>query len=250
MKTYCLIFTLHLLTWNLVFGEIKNGYSAEIHGTRKSLERLYSLQEEDGNLSVFQKADLSSRIQRLQSFITYYELTENLLSQFVAIAPDMYNEMDSLQDSKGRPVDVYVKFLPEVLMQGGVSGTTNLGQSADDKDAYLSEYGLHSVSIKISSVNKSLLLLAHEFGHAKYQASNLSIYKEFYSVNYQNNNFHSKEIGHNSDDPSGKMAIEFENKFRGNYLNFLKGNNEKVANPLVLLMEIRKSFAKNAFAVR
>ena len=233
-----------LVSISNLFGEIKNGYGIEINGARASLKTLEAIVAGSKNLSVFQNADLNMKIERLRKFITYYELTENLLGQFRSITPGIYHEIDSIKDSKGRPVHVYVKFLPEESMQGGISGTTNMEQAASDKDAYSSEYGLHTVSITISTVNRCLFLLAHEFGHARYQVPNLLTYTEFYSTYYQNNNFMAKEIGHNSNDPSGQSARVYEKRFRDEYMRFLKKTTDKLASPFALVQEIRKSLIR------
>ena len=170
--------------------------------------------ESNNTLSIFQKGEINSKIQSLKTFISYYELTENLLQQFRTLAPDLYNETDTIKDKKGRMVDVYVKFIPEMEMQNGISGTTNIAQHENDKDAYLSEYGAHTVSVKISTVKKALLLLAHEFGHISYQVPNLATYVAFYSEFYQEHVGITKQRGHFSNDLSGQKAHEYVNRFR------------------------------------
>jgi hypothetical protein len=40
MKRYCPLILMFLLTWNYLFGEIKNGYGSEIKGIRESLKSL------------------------------------------------------------------------------------------------------------------------------------------------------------------------------------------------------------------
>ena len=164
--------------------------------------------------------------------------------QFRTIAPSLYTEIDTIKDCTGKTVTVYVKFAPESEMQQGAAGTTNIACLEKDKNVYQSEFGPSTVSVKIASVKKSLLLLAHEFGHVKYQVQNLATYIEFYSTYYQNSTFNSKYIGHNSNDPSGQKALEYENIFRDQYLNFLKTTTVKVDSPLALLQAIRKTYGQ------
>ena len=247
MKTYCLFIAMFMLTWNCLFGEIKNGYGAEIKGIRESLRSLNTLLTEDPNLTLFQKAEIKNKINKLLDYITYFELTEELLVQFKTIAPSLYNEIDSIRDRTGQAVTIYVKFVSEKEMQQGAAGTTNITHLENDKNVYESEYGPNSVSIKIASVKKALLLLAHEFGHVKHQVPNLASYIEFYSASYQNGTFNSKYIGHNSNDPSGQKAIEYENRFRSSQQLFVKTPTTKMENPLALLGTIRKSVAKTVF---
>jgi len=249
MKTYCLFMTVFMLTWNCLFGEIKNGYGSEIKGIRESLKSLNTCLTEDPDLSLFQKAVIRDKIKKLVDYITYFELTEELLEQFRTIAPEMYNEIETIRDSVGHNVTVYVKFVPEKEMQRGAAGTTNLAHLENDKNVYHSEYGPNTVSVKIASVNKSLLLLAHEFGHVNYQVPNLASYIEFYSMHYQNDTFKSSYIGHNSNDPSGQKALEYESLFREQFLNLLKTSAVKVENPLALLQEIRKTVGQERNAL-
>ncbi len=238
MKTYVLFLTLYLLILHHSSAEIKNGYGTEINGARESLQSLKVLLM-DNNLSIFQKISIKTKISELVKFITYYELTEKLLEQFKTIAPDLYYEIDTLTDCKGRPQHVYVKFIPETEMPGGVAGTTNIAQDNDDENTYTSEYGAHTVSIRIAAVKKSLVLLAHEFGHVKYQVPNLLSYVQFYSKYYLANTYKAKSFGHNDNDPSGESARVYVNRFREKYLNFLRIADAKVEPPIALLQEIK-----------
>lgn len=222
-------------------GEVKNGYEPEINGMRNSLKALTTLLNEENDFSIYQRATMKNKINKLVEYISYYELTETLLHQFREIAPEIYDEIEVLKDGSGQSVTVFVKFVSELEMQHGAAGTTNLNHIETDKSIYLSEYGLRTVSIKIASVTKSLTLLAHEFGHVNHQVTNLVSYVEYYSTHYQNENFKSKFIGHNSNDPSGQKAIEFENRFRERYMDFLKSGMPKSGNPLALLQTIKKN---------
>jgi hypothetical protein len=208
---------------------------------RNSLKALNTLLDEDNSLSVFQRSSMRTTIKKLVEHISYFELTEELLRQFKNIAPEMYNEINSLTDVTGQPVTVFVKFVPETEMMGGAAGTTNIAHDEGNKNIYQSEYGPHTVSVKIASVTKSLILLAHEFGHVKYQVTNLATYLEYYSVHYQNETFNSKYIGHNSNDPSGQASLEYENQFRVRYINYLSSNKLKPENPFALLNDIQKT---------
>jgi hypothetical protein len=69
---------------------------------------------------------------------------------------------------------------PKQKCSRGVAATTNIACLEGDKNVYYSEYGPNTVSVKIASVKTSLLLLAHEFWHAKYEVTNLAISPERY----------------------------------------------------------------------
>lgn len=243
MKTYCLFIASFLLTWNCLFGEIRNGYGLEIEKVRASLKSLQDLLSKETSLSFTQRSEMKTSIDKIITYISYYELTEGLLVQFRTIAPDLYQEIETLTDGTGHKVTVYVRFASEQEMQHGAFGTTNIAHHISDKNIYASEYGPYTVSIKIASVNKALLLLAHEFGHAIYQVPNLAIYFVYYTAYYQNSTFRSSYIGHNSNDASGRQALMYENAFRERYTQFLRTTTDKLGTPVALLQEIRKTIS-------
>jgi hypothetical protein len=241
MKTYCLYLAASVLSFNCLFAQIKNGYEQEIRGIKESLIGLAKMLSSDVDISPTKKHQIRANIAKLSEYVMYYQLTEELLDQFRLIAPELYTSIDSIKDSQGRRVTVYVRFASEMEMQNGAHGTTNLNQSQHDLSLYTSEYGEGTVSIKIASVTKSLTLLAHEFGHVFYQVRNLERYAVDYASWYQNETFNSKYIGHNTNDLSGRMAIEYENLFRDQFLAYSRNATVKIDSPLALLETIRKS---------
>lgn len=241
MKTYALWLTMTLFLFFPSTAKIKNGYSLDIHGARESLKNIKRILKEDKDLSIFQRMAMHSKIKDLTEFIIYFELTDKLLEQFEAISPDLYAEIDTLTNRKGRSVDVFVRFVPEEEMPRGVAGTTNVAQDTADPDAYSSEYGLHTVSVRIRAEKKSLHLLAHELGHVRYQVPHLASYMSFYAQYYLENNFRAKSIGHNDNDASGRQARAYSQRFKLHYLTFLKTTKPKVQSHLALIQEIKNS---------
>jgi hypothetical protein len=246
MKTYCFYLAASLLSFNCLFAQIKNGYEREINGIKESLTSLTNMLSSDVDMPTSKKHQIRANIAKLSEYVLYYQLTEELLDQFELIAPELYTSIDSIKDSHGRRVTVYVRFASELEMQNGAHGTTNLNQSVQDPSLYTSEYGDGTVSIKIASVTKSLTLLAHEFGHVSYQVSNLKSYALNYAAWYQNETFNSKYIGHNTNDPSGRMALEYENLFRDHFLAYSRSAAVKIDSPLALLETIRKSIYRKS----
>src|SRR5688500_5831314 len=244
MKTYALLLATCFLLTISAPAKIRNGYATDIESARGSLRSLKILLKEHHSLSIFQRLAISNKIDDVTEFITYHELTEQLLQQFKSISPDLYDEIDTIKDRIGRTLDVYVKFVPEKEMPSGVAGTTAMDPDDNDKDACVSEYGLRTVSITISAVRKSLFLLAHEFGHVRYQAPNLEAYQQYYSKFYLANNYKFKSMGHNDKDPSGRLAANFTRRFRNQYLNVLKHRDNKLVSYLVLLQEIKDQIRK------
>lgn len=221
--------------------QIKNGYEKDIFDYEATLKNYKKLLL-TGELSLHQRRLIKSHIDSLVNNISYYHLTESLLSQFQKMAPDLFSEISSIKDAKGRPVNVYVKIIPKNGTAMKAWGITYLNQLRDDSDAYVSEYGTYTVSVKIWAVNKALFVLAHELGHVKYQvphlASYVKDYKKYYLTAY--NNFHN--WGHHPRDLSGKSAHQYAKRFRKEYFQFVKTSSEKIQNPIDLLARLRKNF--------
>ena len=247
MKNLCLPLVIAVLYSNPISAAVQNGYGLHIYEVRESLKTLQTILDETDTLTVFQKGEIKKKIGTLLEYVTYYELTEQLLSQFRLIAPDLLNMVDSVRSKNGVPITVYVRFVSEKDMQHGAHGTTNIAHVTNDPDLYTSEFGPATVSVKIASVNRSLLLLAHELGHVFYQVKNLATYIGFYSRSYQNETFHSTYIGHDDADLSGITALEFENVYRNCYSSLVKATGEKVEPPFSLLATIRRNVGRTIF---
>ena len=248
IRNYCLHILMFILTCHAVFGEIKNGYAKNISGTKQSLAILRASLLDDGNMTPGARRKIQSTIATLVDHVAYYDLTEGLLIQFKTIAPELYAQIDTISDRLGRPVDVYIKFVPVDATSVKAWGLTYMDQSSDDKDAYQSEYGKFTVSVKVWIVRRALLVLAHELGHIKYQVPNLASYFEFHKKHYTNMPARTS-MGHNIDDPSGKWATQFGKMFQKKYADFLKISMEKVQNPLDVLVRLKKNWSKNALLI-
>lgn len=236
------LFCLHTLQ-----ASVKNGYDLHFEEARESLKTLQAIIEQTDTLSWNQKYHIKNKIAELLEYITYRELTQQLITQFRLIAPDLYNRVDSLTSSNGKAITVYVRFVSEKEMSLKVHGTTNIAHDNNDPDLYSSEFGPATVSVKIASVNRSLYLLAHEFGHAVYQVKNIRTYSVFYSKHYLSETLSATSIGHNSDDASGLMALEFEKMFRDRFVTFNRIASAKIESPGTLLGTIRHSLDKTIF---
>ena len=247
-RNHCLLILIFVLTVNAVFGKIRNGYEKNISASRQSLTILTNLPENE-NITSWQRRKTQSAIATLIDHVAYYELTEGLLMQFKATAPELYVQIDTITDRLGRPVDVFVRFVPVDGTSVKAWGLTNVKQSSDDKDAYQSEFGKFTVSVKIWIVRSALLVLAHELGHVKYQVPNLASYCEFYKKHYDPTPA-TNSMGHDIDDPSGRWANQFGRTFQKRYADFIKKSIDKVQNPLSVLARLKKNWSKNALSDR
>src|SRR5688500_7812188 len=109
MKTLYFILTLNILSSSYLLGKIRNGYEYELQSHKLSLQKINLLLAGDQGISFAQRMKMKSNIDELNIHIAGYELTQALLVQFRIISPELYQEIDSLRDKRGRPTDVYVQ---------------------------------------------------------------------------------------------------------------------------------------------
>jgi hypothetical protein len=251
MKKYGVIVIMFLFVLNSAWAKLKNGYEKDIRDVREKLKNYNHILKTNDNLPASERRHLKTDIKNLIVYQSYYELTEELLKQFKQISPEIYNRIDSIKDAKGRYTDVYVKFIPrnEALIMAG--GVTYMSQSAEDQHACISEYGKHSVSIKIWLFIEALPALAHELGHVNYQVANLATYSEYYKKLYLPFSTQSNHLGHAHNDRSGKDAITFQKEFKKAYLNQsrARGENARFESPFVLMEGIKKKVSNKQISV-
>jgi len=239
MKTYCIYFALFVL-FNPLYAEIKNGYAAGISTAHTSLDVFSSLLKESG-WTPHRRRVMEAKRLALVKYITYHDLTENLLKQLETIAPDLYKEIDTIRNRNGKITDVYVRFIPEEEASMPAWGITGIAHTPGDENTYLSEYGERSVSVKVCAVSQALLVLAHEFGHVKYIVPNLASYRVYHIARYPPCSIQSNHIGHDTDDKSGKSAVEFEKRFKTSYYaKYLSNDIVRNDSPAVLVRKIRR----------
>lgn len=248
MKKFLIALSAAVLIHVTVAAEIKNGYASKINDAFLALNNLSKILTEDINrdtnsgvkLFLFKKQKLKLEIRKLEQFIHYYELTEKLLGQFNIIAPDLYNEIDSIKDANGENIDVYVKFVPNEWMIVSQKGITEMDKSEYDENVCTSVYGNRSISVMICLEIHSLFILAHEFGHVKYLGPHFATYMKYYKKTYQGQSFDSNYIGHHSKDPSGKMAISFARRYRLYYKMYRKNAKDLRKIPIALNNNIER----------
>jgi hypothetical protein len=242
MKKYSVIAIMCFLMLNGAWAKLRNGYEKDIHSVRERLKSYNDILNTNNNLSAAQRRKMKTSINELIFYQSHYELTEELLKQFERVSPGLYNRIDSIKDAKGRITDVFVKFIPREESLVMAAGITRMAQCDEDKDACFSEYGKHSVSVRIWISSRALLVLSHELGHVNYQVPHFDTYIEYYKTQYSSPFTDSHCIGHSPTDQSGRNASTFEKEFKKDFFNnekFGKGN-ARLESPLILMEEIRK----------
>lgn len=239
MKLLCLVLvSVSIVSLEIAPGAIKNGY-VEIENARKSLNSLKSITLSTTNLPPEQRRKVEGTIKSLTDYITYFELTEELLGQFRLTAVELYKEIDSIRDKNGKLTDVYIKFIPKAAADIQHPGSTYLIYRDGDDTSY-SEYGPHTVSVKVWIMDTSLSILAHELGHIKFEVPNLADYNNYHKVSYRAINNESNYLGHRPSDPSGQSAFAYEKRFSENRKAYLRSTQQKQTSPFQMLTEIRE----------
>jgi hypothetical protein len=243
MKSLLVLSFLLVVILHNLFGEIKNGYEKDIRHIRLSLQSLKDFLAGSQEMTAAESRRVKANIRSLMEYLVYHDVTNRLLDQFKRISPDLYHEIHTLKDSKGRSVDVYVKFVHRETIALDIPGIVLLRQSVEDAHTCMSEYGQASASVLVSLSNSSLMVLSHEFGHLKYIVPNLSTYLRFYkranAAACGNGSF-----GHSGGDLSGINALRYEKMFRLNFVRYRKVDSNEFVAPLALLTTSRRNIVE------
>lgn len=202
MKRLCII-TLAILCFGMYqhsYAEIRNGYDNLLKAAQIKMDNLHAIANEDLNneqrkrLKKWLKAvhKIAKKLRENQT------ITQALIEKFRTIDPDLYHDINTIHNAEGNETDVYIKVVE--YLGPGLEGATNVAHSTDNPHVYTSEYGDHSVSVKIADMNpiRTLRTLVHELGHVRYQVPHLAEYTIYYKQAYQD----SHRIGHHDKDPS------------------------------------------------
>ncbi len=202
MKRLCIL-TLAIVCLGLhqqTYAEIRNGYDNLLKAAQIKMDNLHAIANEDLNneqrirlkkwLKVVHK--MEKKLRKNQT------ITQALIDKFRRIDPDLYHEINTIQDAEGNETDVYIKVVDN--LGPGLEGATNVAHSTDNPHVYSSEYGDYSVSVGIATMNpiRTLRTLVHELGHVRYQIPHLAEYTTYYKQAYQE----AHRIGHHDKDPS------------------------------------------------
>ena len=241
MNTFILIIFFVLFATGEGFARIKNGYSRQIQLTRSALRTLKLRLAAGGEISLRDRRRLEADMQSLITYISCYELTEELIARLKSISPTIFHEIENISDRKGRPTDVYIKLVPDEKARVNLKAATFVRQATGDADASCSENGRFSVSVDICISDNSLFLLSHEFGHIKYIVPNLAAYKEFYAKLYgRAKSFNLPYIGHGTKDQSGLTAREYEKIYRKDKASYRKNLGNELQGFVGLFSRLKK----------
>jgi len=225
MKCLCIL-TLAMLCLGVnrnSLAKIRNGYDVEILKTEKWVNQLRQIAQ--GPLNEKEREKMKNKVEeaqyRLNKLRENHAHTQEIIELFRAAAPELYGEMNTLQDGEGNETHIYIKVV--AYLGGHLHGATNVEHKEDNPHVYTSWYGDHTVSIRITHVNtqKNLWSLVHELGHVRYQVPHLATYAAFYKEVYLDQHF-SGIHGHHADDPSAFSVQETVKAFKKSWKAYKK----------------------------
>lgn len=209
---YLLLAWLCLLTFDITFAAILNGYEPDVAAARFCLNSLNRRLLLSPDMSDGERRKINTAIRKHTLLLAHYQLTEVLLAEFRQISPQMFEEMERLTDKRGRVTDIYVRFIPQEDATTPLAGASFFQVSTGDEDANFSRYGDLTVAIDVWISDAALNVLAHELGHTRFIVPNLARYRSYYRKTYAHTRLPAN-IGHNASDESGKMAYQFGHRF-------------------------------------
>ena len=186
-----------------IYAEIRNGYDIELIKAAQWIHNLNEITKEV--LSTAQRMKVEKRLE--VACATEGKLRENhaktqeLIEMLRMIDPELYHEINIIQDSEGNETDVYIKVVDN--LGPDLRGATNVSHSVDNPNVHSSEYGDYTVSVRLITTGpiRPIWILAHELGHVRYQVPHLAEYTAFYKKVYQDQHFAGVQ-GHHPNDPS------------------------------------------------
>jgi len=210
MKQLCVI-TLAILclgVYQETDAEIRNGYDSKLIVVERWLHQLHAIARESN--TEFERDKMKSKLEAAQALVDKirenYVKTQEIIELLRLVDPTLYEEINTIRNCEGNVTHVYIKVVDK--LSSGLYSATNVSQSNDNPNVYSSEYGDHTVSVKIAQENtqKGLWSLVHELGHVRYQVPHLAEYMVFYEKVYQNQHFAGIQ-GHHPNDP-GAYAVQ------------------------------------------
>ena len=220
MKWLCIItLVIVCLGGNLeMCAQIKNGYDHEVIEAQKKMNHLREIAK--NTLNKVQRKRLKKNLKATRAAAKKirenHAKTQELIEMFRMIDPGLYHEINTIKDCEGNDTHVYIKVVDE--LKSGLVGATNVNQSVENPNVYSSEYGDHTVSVKIRYrfLKEAMITLVHELGHVRYQVPHLAEYTAFYKEVYQDTNL----IGHLSNDPSHHAVKETLKTFKASWSEY------------------------------
>jgi RHS repeat-associated protein len=208
--------------------------SEEATAKANSLKEQVSKLDKDKDKDQIEK--LNSQIKEQESIAAHQAEMADRLDKVIAAYKKVdetgFNKMDNLKNAGGENVDIYLDMDYGFAFSDGYVGGTefNYEKDADGRrviagtsqsgDKWMrpasNQFGLNTIHIRLdASVGLNPFVggetVAHEFGHAEYQAVFTMTYYKYVKINYNQVILHG---GHGAGDPTGDAAKAAETAFR------------------------------------
>ena len=160
---------------------------------------------------------LVNKQKSLKEEMEYEKIVGNAIQDLKDYGGDEFEKLDQLTDIKGNKVDVYIQMEGYIEKIGGPEGKT-YGTIHPDGSCS-SEMGENTMLVSLSHKYRDVAgkVLAHEGGHVLFDVKLPHVLNGFYSSHPS-----AKRNGHDQDNPSGKWANAYENRYEENRRRAIK----------------------------
>ena len=210
--------------WNsvkLVDPEGREVINLHTKNIEKLKKRIADLENQIKNCSSKNLKRLQRQLTNKQKALTkemeYEKIVDNAIQDLKTYGGDEFEEMDQLTDINGNKVDVYIQMKDYIDKIGGPEGKTN--GTIFSTGSCSSEMGDNTMMVSLSHTYRDCAgkVLAHEGGHALFDVKFPHVLAAFYSLHPS-----AERNGHDQDNPSGKMANAYENRYEENRRRTIK----------------------------
>ena len=209
--TYCMNNPIKLMDPNGM--EVINEYAAaykaastRLDNAKSALDAFGGNKKADGYKAA--KQELRQAKSDFAGVASNYQQVESAIGDLKKYNPDLFAELDALDDENGNRVDIYV---------GINSSMSDRGVLYDNFDGenFYSKHGKNSLQIELNpgsfeNPNDLGEMLSHEGGHGAYSVKNNRSYSNWLQNEIKNP---SKHNGHDNEDPSGEAAYDQQRKY-------------------------------------
>ena len=198
--------------------EVINRHTKKIENLKKEIADLEG-QIKDCNGSNLKELEgkLAGKKKSLKEEMKYEKIVDNAIQDLKNYGGDEFGKLDQLTDVNGNKVDVYIQMVDYIDKIGGPEGKTYGDVRSDGPCSSI--MGPNTMLISLSHKYRDVAgkVLAHEGGHVLFDVKFPHVLAAFYSLHPS-----AERNGHDQDNPSGKMANAYENRYEENRRRTIK----------------------------
>ncbi len=198
--------------------EVINRHTKNIENLKKEIADLEG-QIKDCNGSNLKELEgkLAGKKKSLKEEMKYEKIVDNAIQDLKNYGGDEFGKLDQLTDVNGNKVDVYIQMVDYIDKIGGPEGKTYGDVRSDGPCSSI--MGPNTMLISLSHKYRDVAgkVLAHEGGHVLFDVKFPHVLAAFYSLHPS-----AERNGHDQDNPSGKMANAYENRYEENRRRTIK----------------------------